>query len=95
MVEKERAEPLRILVSCTSSSSTVSEPRRLRVGHAVYDIVEVVDRWYEGPRRAGTPVRFYFKVRTRGGSVFLILYDPGAATWFLVKSFGLEIPIAT
>jgi len=80
-------------VDCTCSTSTVQEPRRLKIGHAVYEIVQVIDRWYEGPRRAGDPVRRYFKVRSRGGCLFLISHEEGAAAWFLVKAFGPEIPI--
>jgi hypothetical protein len=94
-MEKNGRERLLIEVDCTSSASTVPEPRRIHAGYAVYDVAEIVDRWHEGPRRAGAPSRRYFKVRSRGGSVFLILYDEGVTAWFLVKSFGPEIPIAT
>ena len=93
-MEKNRSERLRIEVDCSASASSVPEPRRIHAGHAVYDVV-VVDRWHEGPRRAGDPARRYFKVCSRGGCTFLIVYDENATAWFLVKSFGPEIPIAT
>jgi hypothetical protein len=79
-------------VECTASASTVLEPQRLRIGRVTYDVAEVVDRWYEGPRRAGGTSRRYFKVRTQGGSLFLVAHDARADAWFLVKAFGPEVP---
>lgn len=79
-------------VDCRSSASTALEPERLRFGSVVYDVAAVLDRWYEGPQRAGGAVRRYYKVRSRGGSTFLILYDETAAAWRLVKAFGPEVP---
>lgn len=81
-----------IQVECGAGRGIEPEPRRLRVGRAVYDVVRILDRWYEGPRVAGGASRRYFKVRTRGGSLFLVAHDTRADAWFLVKSFGPEIP---
>jgi hypothetical protein len=91
-VEPEPAPLQRLEVDCTTGASTALEPQRLRLRNAVYDVALVVDRWYEGPRRAGGPVYRYYKVRTRGGSTFLIQYDESADAWFLVKAFGPEVP---
>ena len=68
------------------------EPEHFHVGRVTYDVVEIVDRWYQGPRRAGGSVLHYYKVRSRGASVFLIAYDAGVDAWFLVQSFGPESP---
>ena len=87
--------PLRIAVDAVFNSGDVAEPRRLRVGHAVYEVVEIVDRWYEGPRRAGGPVRHYFKVRSRSDAVFLLVHDLAADTWGMVQACGPEHPPGT
>ncbi len=82
----------RIEVDAVYNAGDVPEPRRLRIGHALYEVVEIVDRWYEGPRRAGGLVRHYFKVQTRSGSRFLLVHDVTADRWRLVRAFGPELP---
>jgi hypothetical protein len=82
----------RVEVDCSPRPSGVLEPRRLRIGQSVYDVAEILDRWYEGPRRAGGPTRQYIKIRSRGGSQFLLAHDTPADAWVLVKAFGPEIP---
>jgi hypothetical protein len=50
-----------------------------------YEIVQIVDRWYEGyvdSRRV--PLR-YFRVRTREGGVFILRYNEVFAAWAVVK----------
>jgi hypothetical protein len=84
--------PLRIVVDAVYNSADVPEPRRLRVAHAVYEVAEILDRWYEGPRRAGGPVRHYFKVRTLNDSRFLLVHDLACDEWSLVQAFGPELP---
>ena len=87
--------PLRIEVDSAFGSGDVAEPRRLRIGHAVYEVVEIMDRWYEGPRRAGGPVRHYFKVRSRSAAVFLLVHDLATDTWGVVQACGPERPPGT
>jgi len=84
----------RIEVECSPRPSGVLEPRRMRIGRAVYDVAGILDRWYEGPRRAGGPTRLYFKVRSRGGSLFIVAHDLPADVWSLVRAIGPETPPA-
>jgi hypothetical protein len=42
-------------------------------GHR-WEISEIVDRWYEGGLKAGSPSADYFKVRTVEGQTFLLRY---------------------
>jgi len=81
-----------IRVGATYRSGVEPEPEHVHIGTVTYDVAEVVDRWYQGPRRAGEPVWHYYKIRSRGDSVFLIAYDPRQDGWFLVRSFGPEVP---
>jgi hypothetical protein len=81
-----------IQVECGMGRGIELEPRRLHIARAVYDVVRVLDRWYEGPHVAGGPTRHYFKVRTRGGSCFLVAHVTPSDAWFLVKAFGPEVP---
>ncbi len=39
-----------------------------------WEIAEIIDRWYEGGLKAGSPQANYFKVRTTEGTLFLLRY---------------------
>jgi len=45
------------------------------------EIVEIIDRWYEGDIEAGRPEVNYFKVRTAMGDIFLLRYLPSSNSW--------------
>jgi len=81
---------LAIRVGATYRNGAGPQPQHFRVRDVTYDVAEIVDRWYEGPRRAGGTVLHYYKVRSRGDSVFRIAYDQRQDGWFLVQSFGPE-----
>lgn len=87
-----REGPPHLQVEAVYGPGDVAEPRRLHIGHAVYEVAEIVDRWYEGARVAGGPVRHYFKVRTRSGAVFLLSHEPAKDEWALIRSLGPEQP---
>ena len=87
-----KAAPLSIRVGATYRNGVEPEPEHVHIGTVTYDVAEVVDRWYQGPRRAGGSVLHYYKIRSRGDSVFLIAYDQRQDGWFLIQSFGPEAP---
>ena len=87
-----KRERLPIRVGAIHRRGVEPEPEHFHFGAVTYDVAEIVDRWYQGPRRAGGSVLHYYKVRSRGDSVFLIAYDTTRDHWFLVQSFGPECP---
>ena len=50
-----------------------------------YEIVEIVDRWYEGGQDPRAPRQDYFKVRTMGGEIFLLRHTPRFQGWTLCR----------
>lgn len=90
--EANRSRRVPIRVDATYRRGTEPEPEHFHVGAVTYEVAEIVDRWYQGPRRAGGAVLHYYKVRSRGDSTFLIAYDQTHDAWFLVRSFGPEGP---
>ncbi len=46
-----------------------------------WKVIEIVDRWYEGPRKAGGPVYNYFKIRTEPENVFIIRHNLRLDIW--------------
>lgn len=50
-----------------------------------HDIVEIVDRWYEGGMSPRDQKIDYFKVKTRLGEVHIIRYLPLFDSWSILK----------
>ena len=81
-----------IRVGASYRIGTAPEPEHFHVRNVFYDVAEVVDRWCEGPSSAGRPILHYYKVRSRGGSLFLIAFCEASFAWHLVKALGPEDP---
>jgi hypothetical protein len=47
------------------------------------EILEIVDRWYEGGVQSRKPVIDYFKVRDADGNVYLLRYQSELDEWSL------------
>jgi hypothetical protein len=48
-----------------------------------FDILEIVDRWYQGDSNPDLPVSNYFKVTVAGGEEYLLKYEIEADEWYL------------
>lgn len=49
------------------------------------EILEIVDRWYQGETDPEWPAADYFKVRTSGGDNFILKHVPGEDKWYLCR----------
>jgi hypothetical protein len=61
-------------VECHSGYRANERPLAFFFQGRRWEIAEIVDRWYEGDIKAGSPSADYFKVRTIEGKVFLLRY---------------------
>lgn len=71
----------RIEVVTRDEYREAQEPVRFEWRGSVYEIVQILDRWYEGyadSRRV--PLR-YFRVKTDEGEVFILRYNELFAAW--------------
>ncbi len=50
-----------------------------------YEIVEILDRWYEGSVDPKALRHDYFRVKTKEGEVFLLRYTPRFQGWTLCR----------
>lgn len=57
-------------------------------GH--YEIVQIVDRWYEGYMDARQVPLRYFRVRTREGKLFILRYHELFVAWSLMNPMKNE-----
>ncbi len=63
-----------IAVECYSGYKANERPVAFTFQGRRREIVEIVDRWYEGDLQAGHPQVSYFKVKTVEGTAFLLRY---------------------
>ncbi len=47
-------------------------------------VESIIDRWYEGGVKAGSPVYNYFKVKTSSDEVFLLRYNVRLESWAIL-----------
>jgi hypothetical protein len=67
--------PFKIIqVECVSGYKAEERPVAFTFEGRRREIVEIIDRWYEGGLVSSDPVVNYFKVRTVDNQVFLLRY---------------------
>jgi hypothetical protein len=78
-----------IRVECYTGSRSEERPLALHWGGERFEVVEILDRWYQGNADSTVAPAAYFKVRVRGGQTFIVRHEPLAHAWFLVGEVGL------
>ena len=63
-----------IQVECYSGYRANERPVAFTFRERRREVLEIVDRWYEGGIDASRPEISYFKVRTTEGQIFLLRY---------------------
>jgi hypothetical protein len=74
----------KIDVQCYSGYKANERPIAFTYQKQRREVVEIVDRWYEGGLEAGNPDVSYFKVRTIEGEIFLLRYVSLFDAWSIV-----------
>lgn len=49
-----------------------------------FEIVEIIDRWYQGKNNPEFPVSNYYKVKTSCLKIFLLKYEIEEDKWYLL-----------
>ncbi|MGQ9695335.1 MAG: DUF6504 family protein [Thermodesulfobacteriota bacterium] len=75
----------RIEVECYAGYRGQELPRAFAYLGRRYEILEIMDRWYEGKMDPTAPRRDYFKVRTTEGDIFLLRYTSQDDSWMLCR----------
>ncbi len=63
-----------IQVECYSGYRVNERPAAFTFRERRQEVLEIVDRWYEGSIDASRPEISYFKVRTTEGRIYLLRY---------------------
>jgi hypothetical protein len=72
-------------VDCYSGYKANERPRAFVLDGQRHEVVEIVDRWYEGGRTAADPQVDIFKVKTAGGAVFMLRYNALFDAWTVAR----------
>jgi len=74
---------LPIEVECHSGYKADEYPVRFSWNNLRFDIVEIIDRWYQAFSEAEFPAANYYKVRTNDKKVFILKQETESGKWFL------------
>lgn len=73
----------RIQVECRSGYKVNESPAAFTFQGRRWEVAEILDRWYEGGVQPERPLIDYFRVKTREGRVFILLYTSHLDEWFI------------
>jgi hypothetical protein len=78
-----------IQVGCHEGHRGRERPAWVVLDGARVEVVEILDRWYEGALPAGGPTLSYFKLRLKGGRVILVRHAANFDRWAMVETSPL------
>lgn len=70
-----------VAVECYAGYKGEETPRAFIWQYRRSEILEVLDRWYEGGMDPIRVAHNYFKVKTADGDIFLLRYTPRFQAW--------------
>ena len=74
---------IRINVECHSGYKAEEYPKSFYWNDEKFEIIEIIDRWYQADRDPEQPVSNYFKVNTANGGPYIIKHDLENDEWYL------------
>jgi hypothetical protein len=74
-----------IQVECYAGYKADETPRRFHWEQAWIEVVEVLDRWYQGAGNPEWPRSDYFKLAGADGHHYLVKHDQESDEWFFLK----------
>ena len=77
-------ELIPILVECHSGYKANEYPTKFMWNNLEFEIVEIIDRWYEAYNKSPAKPIYYFKVKTNLAGSYMLRYESGEERWFLV-----------
>ena len=61
-------------------------PRSFLWNNRRYEIVEIIDRWYQASRDTAVPTFDYFRVRAADAQLYIIRLDRQSSAWYLMNT---------
>ena len=73
----------RIQVECRSGYKINEYPVAFIFQGRRWEVSEILDRWYEGGVKSERPIIDYFRIKTKEGRVFILMYAGHLDEWFI------------
>ena len=77
-------ELIPIKVKCHAGYSADEYPINFTWENIVFDIFEIIDRWYDGYIQGQSEEANYFKVKTNLAGFYMLRHETENDKWFLV-----------
>lgn len=74
-----------IKAECHSGYKADEYPRCFYLEDKRIEIIEIMDRWYQGNQNPEWPLSNYFKIVTADGKEFILKHDLENDKWYLCK----------
>lgn len=83
--------PVPVRVECRAGYKAGEHPLAVHFADERREVLEILDRWYQGSPDPTCPTAEYFKVRTERGAL-LLKHDLSAHVWFLMCELSEHLP---
>ena len=80
------ADMVPVRVECHSGYRADEYPKCLILHEERYEILEILDRWYQAESGPEWPVSDYFKVNTDRGGPYLLKHELENDRWYLMPA---------
>ncbi len=77
-------ELIPINVACHSGFKADEYPKSFTWDHIEFEIVEIIDRWYESYYKSTSKNVNYYKVKTKLAGYYMLKHEKENDRWFLV-----------
>lgn len=77
-------ELIPINVACHSGFKADEYPKSFTWDHIEFEIVEIIDRWYESYYKSTSKNVTYYKVKTKLAGYYMLKHEKENDRWFLV-----------
>lgn len=77
-------ELIPVKVECHSGYKADEYPKRFIWDHSEFEIIEIIDRWYDGYQKSNSRSADYFRVKSEIKGTFLLKHEIENDRWFLV-----------
>jgi hypothetical protein len=77
-------ELIPVMVECHSGYKADEYPKNFRWDNVEFEIIEIIDRWYESYNKSTSNAVNYFKVKTNLLGSLLLKHEVVNDRWFLV-----------
>lgn len=74
-----------IKAECHSGYKADEYPKCFVCDNSRFEIIQVMDRWYQGDTNHEFPASNYFKVETTSGEHFILKHEIESDMWYLCR----------